>query len=560
MLNAHLLSCLCAATAVCLVSPDASALPAFPGAEGFGANATGGRGGQVLTVTNLDASGEGSLQWALNEPGPRIIVFAVSGVISADVIEIPHGDVTIAGQTAPGAGVTLAARLYAAYDDSVTNIIIRHVRIRPPEQTGAGEQFDGMQFSRNSNMIFDHISVAYGVDETFDMYEGEGITVQWSTISMGAIEGHPEGEHNYGLIVGPDGSRVSVHHNLFVHQKNRNPALATGPAEAVNNVAYNVRHGYVHHNPASGQHSIIGNYYKRGPDDELFPFFFDDEAGAQLAYYLADNYIDDPGVYQGAVDNPWIEPWVHPSFEYLSKPESHRVEQPFDFSEAEPDYIPITTSTSADAYEAVLACSGGWPRDVVDRTMVMQTEAATGAWGVWRPDDLLEGLSVEPAVEDSDGDGMPDTWETANNLDPSDGTDHDTVTDSGYTAIERYINEVADSFSDCVVPDPPGGDEGGDDDGTDDGTGDDDPDGGTNDGSNDGSASAGEGGGGNGTGGSTMGNDGTAAGGSSGQGATDDDDDSGCGCSTRGSAPIGVLVMGMLMFGLRRRPTPTVQS
>ncbi|MBL4685559.1 MAG: hypothetical protein JKY37_13275, partial [Nannocystaceae bacterium] len=316
---------------------------------------------------------------------------------------------------------------------------------------------------------------------------------------------------------------------------------------------------YVHHNPASGQHSIVGNYYKRGPDDELFPFFFDDEAGAQLAYYLADNYIDDPGVYQGAVDNPWIEPWVHPSFEYLSKPESYRVEQPFDFGAAEPDYIPVTTSSSADAYDAVLACSGGWPRDVVDRTMVMQTEAATGAWGVWRPDDLLEGLSVEPAPEDSDGDGMPDAWETANNLDPSDGSDHDTVMDSGYTAIERYINEVADSFSDCVVSDPPdGGDDG---DGSDDGTGDDDADGGTNDGSNDSSASAGGGGGGsNGTRGSTMGDGGTAAGGSSGQGAADDDDDTGCGCSTRGSAPVGLLVMGMLMLGLRRRPTPAVQG
>ena len=501
----------------------------------------------MLTVTNLDANGEGSLQWALDQPGPRIIVFAVSGVIEGDVIEIPHGDVTIAGQTAPGAGITLNARLVAEYDYDVTNIIVRHLRIRPPELSGAGEQFDGMQFSRNSNMIFDHISVAYGVDETFDMYEGQGITVQWSTISMGATEGHPEGEHNYGMIVGPDGTRASVHHNLFVHQKNRNPALATGPVEAVNNVAYNVRHGYVHHNPASGQHSIIGNYYKRGASDDLFPFFFDDDEGEALAYYLADNYIEDPGVFEGAIDNPWIEPWAHPSFEYLSKPESLRAEQPFDFGEAEPDYIPVTTSTSLEAYDAVLECAGGWPRDIVDQTMVEQTEAGTGTWGVWRPDDLLEGLSPEAAPPDSDGDGMPDAWERANELDPADGADHSTVMDSGYTAIETYINELADSLNNCVVPDPPGG---GDDDGTDDGGGDDAADSGTGGGGG-GDAMSADGGGADGTGGAgTGGTNSTATG--SGQGA-DDDDSGGCGCTSGGAPSGGLFVLGLMFLGLRRR-------
>ncbi|MCP4448705.1 MAG: pectate lyase precursor, partial [Myxococcales bacterium] len=149
---------------------------AFPGAQGFGALATGGRGGRVVKVTTLNASGPGSFGAAIDLDEPRIIVFEVSGAIEAD-FEIPYGDVTIAGQTAPGGGITIQGRLFGAY---------------------------------------------------------------------------PEGEHNYGLINGPDGQRVSLHHNLFAHHKNRSPAIANGPAEIRNNIMFNVRHGFIHHNPASG--------------------------------------------------------------------------------------------------------------------------------------------------------------------------------------------------------------------------------------------------------------------------------------------------------------------
>ena len=429
-------------------TPPPGSVLAFPGAEGFGANATGGRHGAVIKVNTLAASGPGSLQEALDETGPRIIVFDVSGVIEADIIRVNNGDVTIAGQTAPGAGITIEGRFYGAYDYDVDNIIVRHLRIRPPEYIGSdGNQYDGMQFSRNSLMIFDHICVSFGVDETIDLYEAQDVTLQWSTITESATEGHPEGEHNYGLINGPSGRRLSVHHNLFAHNKNRNPAIANGPADVVNNVVYNVRHGFIHHNPASGPFNIIGNYYRQGPDNSLIPFYFDDENGGQaadLAYYLFNNYIDDPGDYVGRVDNPWAQPYLHPSFASLFLDESYRSLTKFIFETDYLDYIPITTGEPQTAYEEVLLKAGAWPRDVVTLTVVDETEARTGEWGARIPPDLLAGLTAGQPPADLDNDGMADAWENANGLNPSDGTDHSTIMPSGYSAIEEYINSLAE--------------------------------------------------------------------------------------------------------------------
>src|SRR5690606_6844648 len=143
-------------------------------------------------------------QDALNQDEPRIIVFDVSGVIDGD-IEVPYGNVTIAGQTAPGGGITIRGRLTGAYEHGVDNMIIRHIRVRPVYDNSSGVQFDTIQFSRNAQLIFDHVSASFGIDETVDLYEARDVTVQWSTIESSATEGHPEGEHNYGLINGPDG-------------------------------------------------------------------------------------------------------------------------------------------------------------------------------------------------------------------------------------------------------------------------------------------------------------------------------------------------------------------
>ncbi len=530
--------------------PSLAVAAPFPGAEGYGAAATGGRGGAVIKVTTLDATGPGSLQEALDAPGPRTIVFDVSGVIEADEIVIPHGDVTIAGQTAPGAGITIDGRLVAEYEFGVDNIVIQHVRVRLTNPSGPGEQMDALQLSRCATVMLDHVSVSFGVDETVDLYEASNITVQWSTIEQAATQGHPEGQHNYGLIQGPDGARGSYHHNLFAHNRNRNPALATGPSEVRNNVVYNVRHGFVHHNPADGHFSIVGNWYKAGGDDDLIPFYFDDENGgssAALQYYLAGNYVEDPGVFEGLVDDPWSEQ-SHPSFEDLGLDASHRVDADWDFESEDPGYVAITQDDAEMAYARVLACAGAWPRDVVTLRSVQDTIDGTGSWGAMVPGDLLEGLTPGTPEPDGDGDGMPDAWERANGLDPADGSDHATPQPSGYTAIETYLAERSDAIMDpqCAVG-PGGGDEGGEssDDGSNATEGDDGPDstsggGGTASGgsqTSNGSGSAG-------TGGSAATVGDTDGGGSSEGG------DSGCGCR---SAPTraGVLLL-LMLLGLGR--------
>ncbi len=445
---------------------EARAQPAFPGAEGMAGAITGGRGGQVIKVTTLDATGPGSLQAALDEPGPRIVVFAVSGVIEADPIVIPTGDVTIAGESAPGGGITIDGRLVAAYEYGTDNIIVRHVRVRPTRPEGPGEQFDAMQFSRASRVLLDHVSASFAVDETIDLFESNHVTVQWSTIESSDTAGHhPEREHNYGLIQGPDGGRASIHHNLFAHHKNRCPALATGPSEVRNNVVYNVRHGFVHHNPAAGAFAITGNSYIDGDDGTLFPFFLDDESGGAdpgLRYFFADNFIDDPGIFTGIVDNPW----AHPSYGDLGLPESYRAEAEPELEPGSPDWLPVTQHGSAEALPLVLACAGAWPRDVVTLRSVAETMERGGTWGSRVPVDLMEGLTPTPPPSDRDDDGIPDLWEVDHGLNPDDASDVLVELETGYSAIESYLQERAAQLVGAGCPGGEDGESGGDDGGS----------------------------------------------------------------------------------------------
>ncbi|MDH5672751.1 MAG: pectate lyase precursor [Myxococcales bacterium] len=417
---------------------EPSEVRAFPGAEGFGAMVTGGRGGAILRVTTLEPTGPGSLQEALNTPGPRIIVFTVSGVIDGPLFEIPHGDLTIAGQTAPGGGITIGGRLYGAYDYDVGNMIIRHVRIRPEYDGSDVAQFDGIQFSRNHHLIFDHVSVSGGVDETVDLYESKDVSFQWSTVAFS----HLENGHNYGLINGPDGARVSVHHSLFAHHLNRTPAIANGPAEMINLVDYNVRHGFVHHNPASGPFNLVGNYFKDGGDDTIFPFFFDDTDLEGLSYYLEDNFVEgaDSDCGDGYITDAWAQ------CENLDALESQRAQALHDFTGQGDSYRPVTVDDVQDAYAAVLARAGAFPRDVVTTTAVSDVEAGSGSWGHFYPVDLMAGLTPAAPPTDADEDGMADDWELQQGLDPSDGSDHASVMPSGYTAIEDYVNGLADAL------------------------------------------------------------------------------------------------------------------
>ena len=278
------------------------ALPAFPGAEGFGAVTPGGRGGRVIKVTNLNASGPGSLQAACSASGPRVVVFEVSGVIRGDV-RIDKPNITIAGQTAPGGGVTIQGMLSTAYTrrNPAHDVVVRFLRARTV--AGRGSRGDAIQFSIVDKAVIDHVSCSWAEDETIDIFSAAtNVSIQWCSVEESAVVGHEEGRHNYGMIAGRNSKRLSIHHNLFAHHARRIPAIGGGPVDFRNNVAYNFRDGMSHEGNYSGTPgiNIIGNYYKRGPSDpKIFPFCFQ----GRVPYYLRDNYID--GV--GMVQDPWKE-------------------------------------------------------------------------------------------------------------------------------------------------------------------------------------------------------------------------------------------------------------
>ena len=428
---------------------DTEQVLAFPGAQGFGAKVTGGRGGEVIKVTNKNTTGPGSLQEALDHVGPRIIVFSVSGVITGD-FTISQPDVTIAGQTAPGAGITIAGTLYTPYcDRDVKNIILRHVRIRHLCSDGSLIQCDAMQFSCASQFIFDHVSISWGIDETLDLYSGaDYFTIQDSTIEDPCL-GHPEhnGQHNYGLLNGPGGGHGSVIRTAFLNSKSRNPALADGPYEVINTVVYNHREGLVHHNPASGDYNIIGNYYKIGVDLGKPFYFYPDEPFASPtnpSYYFADNFIDDGPNPFGPFDDPWNTPHALLGALEMAADETHKSSQAHDYTNDEA-YVAPSILDSSQAFSVVLTKAGAFPRDVVTLAVVNHAQNRSAEWGCpQRGDDLMQGLTETQAPTDGDEDGMPDTWEQTHGLIPDNGSDHSTIMPSGYTAIEVYINELAD--------------------------------------------------------------------------------------------------------------------
>lgn len=451
--------------------------PAFPEAEGFGAMATGGRGGQVIKVTTLSPTGAGSLKAALDTAGPRIIVFEVDGVIDATslpnaTITFDHGDVTIAGQTAAalGRGITLRGHLYA--DGDFSNIVVRHMRFRPPAGAdggqGDGNQHDGLRMTSNSRILLDHVDISHGADENLDLWGGANdVTIQWSVISHPRYDaGHPDGaEHNYGVINGPGGGRISLLHTLFAHNSNRTPAFSAGPAEVIGNVSYNYKTAFTHNNPVTvnavdgptALFNVIGNSFIEGSGQHNSPVWIDPENCQDpfpASYHFADNHVDSPSDASGAFGNPWTTdslfgPDRDPYFWHFCDDldASNFTDSAHDFS-AFAGRVAPTVLPRAEAHDAVLERAGAWPRDLVARTAAEDVANRTGAWGgedqngLDDPAQWLAGLTSSAPPADMDGDGMPDEWEDRNGFDKT-TPDDDTPTPSGYTAIELYLNELA---------------------------------------------------------------------------------------------------------------------
>lgn len=237
------------------------------------------------------------------------------------------------------------------------------------------------------------------------------MTVQWCSIKESAVAGHPKGRHNYGLISGPQGERVSIHHNLFAHHARRCPAIANGPADVRNNVIYNFRDGLSHegHKPNDRGFNLIGNYYKRGPSDpKIFRFCFT----GNVSYYLRDNFIDGVGIIQ----DPWVEADKLLGLKYYAR---HGKKAAGEFP------VPkVITQSPEAAYKLVLERSGCFPRDTVTRRIVREVRTGTGAWGRPRAEQPMQDLQPQQQPKDSDQDSMPDTWEMAHGLDVDDGADH----------------------------------------------------------------------------------------------------------------------------------------
>ncbi|UYQ94872.1 pectate lyase [Chitinophaga horti] len=410
--------------------------PAFPGAEGFGKHTTGGRGGAVYTVTNLADDGPGSLREALNKKGARTIVFAVSGTVALEsTLEIKQGDVTLAGQSAPGDGICI--RNYPV-EIEADNVIVRYLRFRMGDVAKKeGDAFGG----RNRRQIMiDHCSISWGTDECASFYRNREFTMQWCIIAESLNHSvHVKGDHGYGGIWGGEGA--SFHHNLLASHKSRMPrfsgsASTQNPEDELvdfrNNVVFNwgINSSY---GGERGRYNVVNNYYRPGPATQSRRKACIVNPSAPYGqFYVNGNVMHGNAVvtknnWNGGVD--------------CEQPDSARALKAFTVAN-----IPVETAEKA--YERVLACAGAsLRRDAADKRIVADVRSGqptTGKNGLIDTQADVAGwpeLGAATALTDTDGDGMPDNWERKHGLDPNNAEDGKGVKlDKVYTNLEVYLN------------------------------------------------------------------------------------------------------------------------
>lgn len=421
------------------VPPPAAPSPparAFPGAEGFGAFSRGGRGGEVYIVTNLDDSGTGSLRWALDQDGPRTIVFAVSGIIELNSeLNIDKPWVTLAGQSSP-AGITISG---GRLKFSTHNVIVRGLRVRPGDDPDGMEPENRDGFSIGStdpvnNIIIDHSSFTWAVDENGSNWNpNEYITVQWCIFAEGLRNSiHPEGSHSMGYIIGPGSRYISLHHNVFVSNEHRNPAIRDGRSiELINNVGYNWKsEGIAIRSTGSTTLHAINNHYAHGPDTTLRPaFYLQSSETGQHQVYLRGN--------TDSVYRPLATEGDEWSVAHSWTPEMRVERKVFSGSG-------IDITKPRDLLEVVLPAAGAISpqRDSIDARIIGSITANSGSV-IDSPADV-GGYEITPVISaplDSDRDGMSDAWEIEQQLDPGDRSDRNSDNDNdGYTALEEYLN------------------------------------------------------------------------------------------------------------------------
>jgi len=435
-------------------------IKAFPEAEGFGAYSRGGRGGKVYLVTTLDdypregRPVEGTLRAAIEASGPRIVVFRVTGIISLiDKLVVKNPYLTIAGQTAPGQGITLRnyELMILTHD-----VIVRHLRVRVGDLKSTGsDDLDAITISGNPlstayDIIIDHCSATWATDENISSTRDSGrITVQWCIIAEGIKP------HSMGSIIGHNKDGVSYHHNLYACNEIRNPKLGGAilkkeveyPAiiDFRNNVIYNwgddeLSAGYSHDHYGNEiiYANYIGNYLRPGLDtpkhQRLYAFTLDSD---NLKLYVEGNFIE--GYPESASDN-----WLMMN----DSKGGTRLDQPVAVAS-------VRTDDAQTAFERVLNEAGATRpcRDVVDQRIIANVRSCTGH--IPGSQDEVGGWpDFPPAVApvDEDQDGMPDAWERQYRLDPTDPVDNNQDNDGdGYTNIEEYLNDTDPRMNDESV-------------------------------------------------------------------------------------------------------------
>lgn len=511
----------------------ASAQPeAFPGAEGYGRMTTGGRGGKVYHVTTLeDNENEGSFRYAINKAGKRTIVFDVSGTIYLKKeLKLKNGSVTIAGQTAPGDGICIADY---PFQIAASNVIIRFMRFRLGNRQVAYHEGDGLGGMDQGNIIIDHCSVSWSIDECLSVYGSRNITVQWCIASHSLLNaGHSKGSHGYGGNWG--GSGASYHHNLIANHSARTPRLGPRPGTQTdermdlrNNVIYNYGSNGCYGGEGMNV-NIVNNYYKPGltsnsrksriagvgirtvdycldkkttvsnfnraagtsySDSDLKGARVDGKnvvtiKGVNYEIDMTTNKIEHEGKSVTVAWNDWkkmlhkwgtfyvkgnVNPqdatvtadnWTTGMYTQVDNSKNDytftdevkndmRIDTPLDF-------VYTTTHSAEQAFEKVLAYAGAsLHRDEYDAVVVKDAKDGTASFGnkgiIDNQDQVIlpsgtigwPELKSENAKTDTDGDGMPDEWETANGLDPNNVEDGNAVdAASGYTNLEVYLNSL----------------------------------------------------------------------------------------------------------------------
>ena len=457
--------------------------PAFPGAEGFGRYVTGGRGGKVLHVKNLKDSGYQSLRWCLQQQGAKTIVFDVSGTIHLEsALSIPS-NTTIAGQTAPGDGICVADY---PVNISGNNVIVRYMRFRLGNKNVKKDGADGWDgfggFDKHDWMI-DHCSVSWSIDECLSVLGNKNTTVQWCLVAQSLVNsGHSKGAHGYGGNWG--GSGASFHHNLIAHHTSRTPRLGPRPTTQLdermdmrNNVIYNFGSNGCYGGEGMTV-NIVNNYYKPGPGSPTSTkgkriagigirtnsYIAEYPAYAPALHLWGKYYVtgNKNSKYSDVTSNNWqigildqVDGSSCDGTWTQATRDSIKLTEPMPF-------IYTTTHTADMAYERVLdyvGCSKS--RDSFDEMMVSDTRqgkashtgsglsqgfintqddnkpaGASSSWSAWPT------LNSTEALTDGDGDGIPDEWETANGLNPSDKNDGNTLNAEGYTMLEVYMNSL----------------------------------------------------------------------------------------------------------------------